>query len=139
MKRILLACAIAGPLLATIQMSPVTYYRDVLPIMQRHCVSCHRPGQIAPMSLISYRQTRLWAEEIRYVIATAKMPPWNGSAAGERKNFSFLSTREVDTVLRWVDEGAVAGDPMDAPPPAFSEEAEARLAPHKLLSLERAQ
>jgi mono/diheme cytochrome c family protein len=122
-----LACAIAGPLLATVQMSPVTYYRDVLPILQKHCISCHRPGQIAPMSFTSYRQIRPWAEAIRYVVTTAKMPPWNGASPGQGDH--TLSEREVDTLVQWVEGGSVAGDPKDAAPPAFPEEC--RLPPHK--------
>jgi len=124
MKRTMLACAvaaIAGPLLATVEITPVTYYRDVLPILQQHCLSCHRPGEIAPMSFTSYRQTKPWAEAIRHVIVAAKMPPWSGALRDGRDH--TLSLREMDTLLRWVDEGALEGDPKDAPPPAFAEEA----------------
>jgi hypothetical protein len=121
MKRVLLACVIAGPVLATIQTEPVTYYRDVRPILQEHCLSCHRPGHIAPMSFISYRQTRRWADAIVQVVTTAKMPPW--SAAGPAQRSHGLSKDEVNTLVRWVKEGALEGNPEDAPPPAFPEEA----------------
>jgi len=55
MKRIILACALAVPLIATVKTSSVTYYRDVVPVLQKHCLQCHRPGRIAPMSFTSYR------------------------------------------------------------------------------------
>ena len=98
----------------------VTFYKDVLPILQKHCLSCHRPGQMAPITFLSYRQTRAWADAIRQVVGAAKMPPWSGAVASQQP---MLSNREVTTLVQWVDEGAVAGDPRDAPPPAFEEEA----------------
>jgi hypothetical protein len=120
MKRILLACVIAGPLIATVKISPVTYYRDVVPVLQKHCLSCHRPGQIAPMSFTSYQQTKPWVEAIRHVIVSAIMPPW--TTKGPQASEHALSLGEVDILLIWIDEGAVEGDPKDAPPPAFPEE-----------------
>jgi hypothetical protein len=124
MKRMFLACAIAGPLLATIQMEPVTYYRDVVPILQEHCLSCHRPGHIAPMSFISYRQTRRWADAIVHVVTTAKMPPWSAAGTpGPAQRNHALSERDINTLVLWANEGALEGNPKDAPPPAFPEEA----------------
>jgi hypothetical protein len=120
MKRMLLACVVAVPLVATVHTAPVTYYRDVLPILQKHCLSCHRPGQIGPMSFISYQKTRPWADAIRHVIVSAKMPAWSGATGAEPGN--RLSLPDVDTLLMWVDEGAPEGDPTDAPPPVFPEE-----------------
>jgi len=122
MRRLLLAGMIAGPLVATVGVGPVTYYRDVLPILQEHCLSCHRPGQIAPMSFISYRQTRPWLDAIRYVITTGKMPPWTGATPGGH----WLFARDADTLLRWIDQGALEGDRKDAPPPGFEEEGKIR-------------
>jgi hypothetical protein len=120
MKRAVLACAVVMPLVATVKVSPVTYYRDVVPVLQRHCLSCHRPGQIAPISFTSYRQTREWADAIRQVIIAAKMPPWNPVTPGQGDH--RLSNSEAGTLIRWVDEGALEGDPKDMPPPAFLEE-----------------
>jgi hypothetical protein len=120
MKWILLGCTIATPLVATVTINPVTYYRDVVPILQEHCLSCHRPGQIAPMALTTYRQTRRWAEESRHVVTAGRMPPWSLSGPGRRDH--VLSLRDADTLIRWVDQGALEGDPQDAPAPAYVEE-----------------
>jgi hypothetical protein len=121
MKRILLASAAAGPLVATTNINPVSYYRDVVPILQEHCLSCHRPGQVAPISFTSYRQTRRWAEEIRHVVTAGKMPSW--SVGGPKWKDHILSIRDAGTLIRWVDQGALEGDPNDAPFPAYVEEA----------------
>jgi hypothetical protein len=120
MKRVVFACALAAPLVATVRISPVTYYRDVVPILQKHCLSCHRPGQIGPMPFTSYQQTKQWAEAIRHVVISAKMPPWTATGPGASDH--ALSMGEADSLLRWVDGGALEGDPRDSPPPAFLEE-----------------
>jgi mono/diheme cytochrome c family protein len=126
MKRIFLAVILAGAGWGTVRLTHVTYYRDIVPILQEHCLSCHRPDQIAPISFLSYRQTRPWAEAIEHVVLTAKMPPWGGGVPF--RHVPVLSIQEVDTIVEWVREGAVAGDPKDAPPPAFEDEAKARRA-----------
>ncbi|HUI76639.1 MAG TPA: cytochrome c [Bryobacteraceae bacterium] len=102
--------------------NPVTYYRDVLPILQAKCQSCHRPGQVAPIAFTSYRQTRAWAERIKTMVLQRAMPPWSPGA----RYLSFaphrmLSDRETDIIVRWVDGGALAGDPKDAPPPLYDD------------------
>jgi hypothetical protein len=121
MKRILLAAILAGGCWGTVRLTHVTYYRDVAPILQEHCLSCHRPGQVAPISFLSYRSTRPWAEAIENVVVAAKMPPWRGAMPFEHER--GLSLQEIDTIVQWVREGAVAGDPREAPPPAYPEEA----------------
>ena len=122
MKRLLLAAIAAGAISSgTVRLTNVTYYRDVLPILQQHCLECHRPGQIGPVSFISYRQTRPWADAIKYEVLAAKMPLWSGGVLDHRGH--PLSMREIDTLVRWVDEGAIAGDPKEAPPPVYFEEA----------------
>ena len=126
MKRIFMAVILAGCGWTTVRLTDVTYYRDVLPILQEHCLSCHRPGQVAPISFLSYRQTRPWAEAIEHVVVTAKMPPWRGAIPLEHER--GLSLQEIDTIEQWVREGAVAGDPNDAPPPVYEDEAAARRA-----------
>jgi hypothetical protein len=126
LKRMFLAVMFAGSGLGTIRLTNVTYYRDVLPILQDHCLSCHRPGQVARISFLSYRQTRPWAEAIAHVVTAAKMPPWRGAMPFEHQR--ELSLQEVDTIEQWVREGAVAGDPKDAPPPIYEDEARARRA-----------
>lgn len=121
MKRAFLAVMLAGGGWGTVRITHVTYYRDVLPILQEHCLSCHRPGQVAPVSFLSYRQTRPWAEAIEHAVVTAKMPPWRGAMPFEHER--GLSLQEIDTIEQWVSEGAVAGDPREAPPPAYQDEA----------------
>ena len=95
-----------------------TFYKDVLPILQSNCQTCHRPGEVAPMSLITYQDARPWAKAIKASIAAKKMPPWfadpdYGLFANERR----LSTNEVATLTAWADTGALAGNEKDAPPP----------------------
>jgi hypothetical protein len=101
----------------------VTFYRDVLPILQQRCQSCHRPGEVGPMPLVSYDNSRPWAKAIKQAVLTRKMPPWNVSGAtGQYRNDPSLSQQEIDRLVAWTDTGAAAGDPHDAPPPrAFAE------------------
>jgi hypothetical protein len=95
----------------------VTFHRDVLPILQKNCQTCHRPGQIAPMSFLTYESTRPWARAIKNAVLTKKMPPWFADPAyGHFTNDRSLKAGEVETIVRWVDTGAPAGDVKDAPP-----------------------
>ncbi len=127
MKKLLLAgVSLAAITLATVRPGAVTYYRDVLPILQEHCQSCHRPGQMAPMSFLTYRQTRPWAEAIKQVVLATKMPPWSGRGIPAAIRGHAMSPTDVETLVLWVEEGALAGDPKDAPPPAYFEEARLR-------------
>ena len=126
MKQVLLAGAVVGTLFATVRLPVVTYYRDVLPILQQHCLACHRPAHIAPMSFVTYAQTRPWVDAIKHVVVTARMPPWSGGSPVSFGADHSLSTSEVETVVRWVEGGALAGDAKDAPPPAYPEEAPRR-------------
>jgi hypothetical protein len=94
-----------------------SFSKDVLPILQNNCQSCHRPGQIGPMPLLEYEQVRPWARAIKARVADRTMPPWHAdSRYGHFVNDRSLKQSEIDTVLRWVDEGARQGDPKDAPP-----------------------
>lgn len=96
----------------------VTFYRDVLPILQEHCQSCHRPGEIGPMPLGSWAETRPWAKSIRQAVLSRRMPPWNADAPrGTFRNDPSLSQPEIDRLVAWIDAGAPAGNPKDAPPP----------------------
>jgi hypothetical protein len=97
--------------------APVTFTRDVLPILQQNCQSCHRPGQIAPMSLLTYEQARPWARSMKAKVLAREMPPWfadpqHGTFANDRS----LKQGDIDTIAKWVDAGAPQGDPKDAPP-----------------------
>src|SRR5215470_15941327 len=100
--------------------SAVTFTRDVLPILQKNCQSCHRPGQVAPMSLVTYEEARPWAKAIKVAVAQKKMPPWFADARyGHFTNDRTLSETDIDTLTRWADTGAVRGDPKDAPAPVL--------------------
>jgi hypothetical protein len=95
-----------------------TFYRDVLPILQRHCQSCHRAGEIGPMQLISYAQTRPFARAIADSAAKREMPPWFADPAiGHFSNDPSLTQQEIDTLVSWANAQAPAGDSHAAPPP----------------------
>src|SRR5262252_1298990 len=101
---------------ASAQSAP-TFYKDVLPTLQENCQTCHRPGEVAPMSLISYDDARPWARAIKTKTTAKQMPPWfadpdYGLFANERK----LTAKEIDTLAAWADAGAPAGNAKDAPP-----------------------
>jgi mono/diheme cytochrome c family protein len=88
-----------------------TFYHDVLPIIEQHCQSCHRPGEIAPMPFITYRDTRPWAKAIREAVLTRKMPPWFADPAhGRFANDRSLTPAEIATLVSWVDAGAPEGN-----------------------------
>jgi hypothetical protein len=98
--------------------SAPTFYRDIAPILQDHCQSCHRPGEIAPMPLVTYRQVRPWAKSIREKVKQRKMPPWFAEPGiGHFANDPSLSELQISTISQWVELGAPAGNPKDAPPP----------------------
>jgi hypothetical protein len=95
-----------------------TFYRDVLPIFQANCQGCHRPGEVAPMSLLTYESSRPWAKAIKTTILKKQMPPWFADPNfGHFLNERRLSDREIQTISTWADAGAPAGDPSDAPAP----------------------
>jgi hypothetical protein len=101
----------------------VTFYKDVLPILEQRCQECHRPGEIAPMSLLSYAETRPWAKSIREAVLTRKMPPWLADPKyGHFSNDRSLSQTQIDTLANWVDGGTAEGDPHEAPPPLASQQ-----------------
>lgn len=115
--------AYSGVALATCMTSlagadAVTYAKDVAPILMENCVRCHRPGEVAPMSLLTYEETRPWAKSIRQVVANNEMPPWHADPRyGEWANDISLSESERETLLAWIDQGAQRGAPADLPPP----------------------
>jgi hypothetical protein len=93
-----------------------TFSKDVAPILFRSCAECHRPGESAPMSLLSYKDARPWAKSIREKVVTREMPPWHADPHyGDFSNDRRLSKAEVDTIASWVDGGAKEGDPKDLP------------------------
>ena len=99
------------------QVARPTFNKDVAPIIFEHCAVCHRPGESAPFSLLSYRDVKKRAGQIAKVTADRYMPPWLpepgfGRFVGQRR----LSESQVDAIGRWVAQGAVQGDPSDLPP-----------------------
>lgn len=97
----------------------VTFAKDVAPILQRSCQNCHRPGSVAPMSLMTYEDTRPWARAIKQRVSNREMPPWGidkNVGIQEFKNDWSLSDDEIAKIVRWVDSGAPMGNPADMPP-----------------------
>jgi mono/diheme cytochrome c family protein len=101
----------------------VTYARDIAPIMYRSCVDCHRPTMFAPMSLLTYEETRPWARAIKQRVSRREMPPFSVDAPlGHFRNDRRLSQAEIDAIVSWVDAGAPRGEDRDLPPtPAFTD------------------
>lgn len=105
-----------------------TFASDVAGILQQKCEACHRPGSIAPMSLVTYDQVRPWARAIRARVMARQMPPWHiDRTVGVQafQNDPSLTDKEIDTIALWVDGGAPLGDPKDLPAPiAWASEVE---------------
>ena len=98
---------------------PVTFSKDVAPILQRACQNCHRPGMMAPMSLLTYKDARPWARAIKTKVANREMPPWfidKRVGIQKFKDDPSLSDAEIKTIVRWVDGGAPEGNASDLPP-----------------------
>jgi hypothetical protein len=125
---VFLACLVSAPMGADqygrreVAGAP-TFTKDVAPILYKNCVSCHRPGEIAPMSLLTYQDARPWAKAIRDEVSERNMPPWHADAPkGTFHNERGLTDAERDTLVQWVNGGARQGDPKDLPrPPAFTD------------------
>src|SRR5580700_4595890 len=93
---------------------PVTFAKDIAPIFQEKCQACHRKDSMAPMSLVTYEETRPWAKSIKERVATRQMPPWHlDKTVGiqQFQNDRSLSDAQVATIVRWVDQGAPLGNP----------------------------
>ncbi len=95
----------------------LTFTKDIAPIIYKNCSSCHRQGEIAPMSLVDYKEIRPWAKAIREKVVTREMPPWHPDPSfGHWSNDRRMSQKEIDTIVAWVDAGAKEGNPKDLPP-----------------------
>jgi copper type II ascorbate-dependent monooxygenase-like protein len=101
----------------------VTFSRDVAPIFYKNCAECHRTGEAAPMSLLSYKDARPWARSIKEKVVTRQMPPWHADPHyQEFANDRRLTQAQIDTIAAWVEGGAKEGNPKDLPPtPKFVE------------------
>ena len=97
-----------------------TFSKDIAPIFQRSCQSCHRPNSVAPMSFMTYQEVRPWARSIKNRVVLGEMPPYRYDrhiGIQDLKDDLRLSESEIDTIVRWVDEGVPVGNPADLPPP----------------------
>ena len=117
-------CGIASLLMATSALAAsnaatgITFYKDVLPILEKNCQVCHRPGEIGPMPLLTYENARPWAKAIKATVLSRKMPPWLADPRyGHFANDRRLSDEEVRKLVGWVDTGAPEGDAKDKPAP----------------------
>jgi hypothetical protein len=123
MKSILFMALLAVPSAVAAADAPVTFTKDVAPILYKSCVECHRPTMFAPMSLVTYEEARPWARSIKQRVVARAMPPWGADPAhGVFKNDPSLTQKEIDTIAAWVDAGAPKGDDTHLPaPPQFAE------------------
>ncbi len=109
-----MAIALAG--FTRTRASAPTFTKDVAPIFFKNCAECHRPGEIAPMSLMNYKEVRPWAKAIREKVVKREMPPWHADPQhGDWANDKRLSQKELDTIVAWIDGGAAEGNPKDLP------------------------
>jgi mono/diheme cytochrome c family protein len=113
----------AGSARAQDQPQGPTFAKDVAPIFYKHCTSCHRPGDIAPMSLLNYADAVPWARAIQKRVLDRSMPPWFADPRyGKFQNERRLSESEIDTIVKWVSSGTRQGNPADLPPaPQYAE------------------
>jgi mono/diheme cytochrome c family protein len=114
------AAIAAAPAVAADAVAKPTFTKDIAPIFQEKCEACHRTDSIAPMSLVTYEEARPWARSIKSRVAARQMPPWHiDKTVGiqDFKNDRSLSDAQVETIVRWVDQGAPKGDPKDMPAP----------------------
>ena len=103
----------------------VSFYKDVLPILQENCQTCHRPGgtsvsgMVAPMAFMSYREVRPWAKAVANQVQARLMPPWGAALAheGTFQDERILTDQEIAILVKWAQTGGAAGNPSDAPDP----------------------
>jgi mono/diheme cytochrome c family protein len=123
-SRFMSAAALGTALLTgSVASAAPTFSKDVAPILYKNCASCHRAGEIAPMSLLTYEQARPWAKSIRENVSRGQMPPWHAEQAlGTFSNDRRLTDADKNTLIAWADAGAPEGNPKDLPAaPKFTE------------------
>ena len=96
--------------------SPVTYAKDVAPIIQKNCQTCHRAGEVAPFALENYKQAAAKAQMLKAVTAKRLMPPWKAESHGEFLDERRLTDAEIAAIATWADSGAPEGDKKLTPP-----------------------
>ena len=123
LKLVLLGLTVSLAVVAAPKNAAVTFTKDVAPVLQKNCQGCHRPGEVAPMSFLTYQDTRPWAKAIRESVLLKRMPPWFADPKhGKFLNDRSLSKSEIDTLVAWADAGAPEGRTKDLPPPvSFTE------------------
>jgi hypothetical protein len=113
-----LICVFSVWSLAAQAAEPPNFTKDVAPVLQARCQECHRPGEAAPFSLLTYEQARPWAKAIKAAVLEGKMPPWFADPHyGKFSNDRSLRKSEINTLVSWVDAGAPRGEAKDMPPP----------------------
>jgi mono/diheme cytochrome c family protein len=117
MRNIVMLVAVLGlPSAALAADAPVTFTKDVAPILYKNCVECHRPTMFAPMSLVTFDEARPWARSIKQRVTARTMPPWGADPAhGTFKNDPRLSEADIETIAKWVEAGAPKGEDKDLP------------------------
>src|SRR3954470_18975495 len=108
---VVVLAAILGSAVTASAQTPPTFYRDVLPILQNNCQTCHRPGEVGPFSLMSYQQAVNWAGDIKGYTKERKMPPWKPVEGVAFRDERKMSDRDIATLAAWVDGGTPEGDP----------------------------
>src|SRR5436305_11597398 len=104
------ACLLAAPVGAQTKQAAPTFNKDVAPILFANCIACNRPGEIAPMSLLTYQDARPWAKGIKAKVSAREMPPWFADPQyGKFKNARGLTQAQIDTLVAWADAGAPQG------------------------------
>ncbi|HEU4692648.1 MAG TPA: hypothetical protein VFS23_30005, partial [Vicinamibacterales bacterium] len=112
------ATALAMPSAAGAQTAERTFTKDIAPILQARCQGCHRPGEMAPMSLRTYQEVRPWVRSIRNKVSRREMPPWfidRTIGIQQYKNDASLTEAEIATIVEWADAGALEGNSADMP------------------------
>ncbi|MBL8175337.1 MAG: thiol-disulfide isomerase [Bryobacterales bacterium] len=118
MRQILALFALSLPAFCAGVPKQATFHKDVLPVLQKRCQECHRPGEAAPMSFVNYKDARPWAKAIKAAVLNKKMPPWFADPAhGQFANDRSLTQQEIDILSAWADGGAKEGNAKDAPSP----------------------
>jgi hypothetical protein len=103
---------------SAVSAATATFWKEVLPVLQTKCQECHRPGEIGPMPLTTYREARPWAAAIAESVTLRKMPPWFADPhVGKFGNDRSLTSAEIATLTSWAKQGAPEGNPKDAPAP----------------------
>jgi thiol-disulfide isomerase/thioredoxin len=110
-------CPIGGRDAVVKTPTAITFHKDVAPILQKNCQTCHRPGEVGPFSLMTYKQAKVWAEDIKEYTANKKMPPWKATDGVPFRNDRRMADADIKTLAAWVDGGTPEGDVKDAPPP----------------------